>query len=247
MKGVIDMQFDLHIHSKHSFDCLMQPSNIVKAASKLGLSGIAVIDHNTIKGSLETSKINSDLLIIKGIEVGTEIGDIIGLFIEVDIKSKRPIEVIEDVRDNGGISILAHPFKNKVNCEVDPEVWKKADAIEVFNSRCRGHKFLTGPDGLRISANDLALNNAIKFGKNFTAGSDAHFYFEIGRALTIIDNVSGIEDVRKAILRNNVRIEGRLSSKYLDICNQLIKMWKTRKVSMLPYLMRRGFYTTTNL
>lgn len=43
------MNYDLHIHSKYSSDGVLDPEKIVKIATKRGLSGIAITDHNTIK------------------------------------------------------------------------------------------------------------------------------------------------------------------------------------------------------
>ena len=47
------MKFDLHVHSKYSSDGVLDPENIVRIARKRGLAGIAVTDHNTIRGGIE--------------------------------------------------------------------------------------------------------------------------------------------------------------------------------------------------
>lgn len=76
------MRYDLHIHSKYSLDGLIEPEIIVKTAKNQGLSGIAVTDHHTIRGGLETKKISpEDLEVIVGSEIGTERGEVIGLFL----------------------------------------------------------------------------------------------------------------------------------------------------------------------
>ena len=54
------MIFELHIHSKYSFDSLMSLESIIKEAKLRGLDGIAITDHNTIKGGLEAQRINND-------------------------------------------------------------------------------------------------------------------------------------------------------------------------------------------
>jgi len=62
------MKHDLHIHSKYSSDGILEPERIVKIAIKRGLNGIAVTDHNTIKGRLISlignSKTHSKSLIL---------------------------------------------------------------------------------------------------------------------------------------------------------------------------------------
>ena len=95
---------DLHIHSKYSFDSLLSPKTILKVAKKKGLTGIAVTDHNTIRGGLEVKEINKDrdFTVIVGSEVQTEIGDIIGLYLSDEIKSRISIE--------GRIDLYAYRF-----------------------------------------------------------------------------------------------------------------------------------------
>ncbi len=82
------MMFDLHIHSKYSHDSYLSPPQIIKIAEKRGLDGIAITDHNTLKGGIETSKINNkdDFIVIVGSEIKTEYGDVIGLFLNEEIK-----------------------------------------------------------------------------------------------------------------------------------------------------------------
>ena len=50
------MKFDLHIHSKYSHDGVMEPKKIVDIAIKKKLDGIAITDHDTIRGGLESKK-----------------------------------------------------------------------------------------------------------------------------------------------------------------------------------------------
>ena len=43
------MKFDLHIHSKYSYDGVLEPKRIVEIAMAKGLAGIAITDHHIIK------------------------------------------------------------------------------------------------------------------------------------------------------------------------------------------------------
>ena len=97
------MIFDLHIHSKYSFDSISEPKKIIKVAKNMGLNGVAITDHNTTKGGLEAKKINRDhdFLVIVGSEISTEIGDITGLFLSEEIKSRNSMEVIEEIKKQG--------------------------------------------------------------------------------------------------------------------------------------------------
>ena len=64
------IEADLHVHTKYSFDCLLEPRTVVKVASMRGLSAIAVTDHNTIRGSLAAireASLVENLMVIPGI------------------------------------------------------------------------------------------------------------------------------------------------------------------------------------
>lgn len=208
---------DLHIHSKYSFDSVSSPEKILKIAKKRGLDGVAITDHNTTKGSILASQTDVEgIVTIIGSEIGTEAGDIIGLFLNEEIKSRIPLEVIDEIKEQDGIAVLAHPFK-RMN-EIDTEIIKKIDAIEVFNARTKKN------------ANTMAKDVAKKHALPMTAGSDAHFYFEIGHASTIVNDVSDIESIRKAIVANNTKLCGKESFSYIDLFSKSIKIVKTRKL-----------------
>lgn len=163
------MIYDLHIHSIYSKDSFLKPTNIIRIAKKKGLSGIAVTDHHSIKGGINTLKLNNDenFHVIVGSEIKTEYGDIIGLFLNEDIKSPFFIEAIDEIKDQDGLTILAHPYRK--GRTIPDDLIAKIDYIEVFNARSP-HK-----------ANLMALNLAKQFKKPISAGSDAHMGFEIGR------------------------------------------------------------------
>ena len=72
---------DLHIHTKYSRDASQQPKTIVeKLNAHPTLNAIAITDHNTIQGNLEAQKLAEaypDILVIPGVEISTEEGEII--------------------------------------------------------------------------------------------------------------------------------------------------------------------------
>ena len=220
------MEFDLHIHSKYSYDSISQPKKILEIAQKKGLAGIAITDHGTVRGGIEamtiSNKLNLGLFVISGIEVATEYGDILGLFLSEEIKSRNTLDVIDEIKAKGGIAVLPHPYKRA--SKIQQEILSKIDAIEVFNARGERHTFDS------ISRNEMARNLARHESLPCTAGSDAHFYFEIGRGRCIIDNVSSIEDIKQAILRGRVTVPpGTNSSPYVEPLSQVIKAFKVRE------------------
>jgi len=192
---------DLHVHSIYSRDSTLKPERIIKISKKKGLSGIAITDHNTMTGAIKTKSIESDdFMVIIGSEITTDKGDVIGLFLNENIKSRRFIDVIDAINDQGGISILPHPYKNKF---ADPvELIKNVDMIEVMNAR------------ISKKLNDKASILSKKFGKRIVAGSDAHTSFEVGRVQSILtggNTFCDAEDVKKYLLNGNVNIWGNES------------------------------------
>lgn len=211
---------DLHIHSKYSFDSLLSPRTILKVAKKKGLTGIAVTDHNTIKGGLEVRKINrdSDFTVIVGSEIQTDIGDIIGLCINEEIKSRIAIDVIEEIKDQGGFVVLPHPFRGH---KLNQYIIEHSGAIEVFNGRSTAEE------------NYQALELAKRFNKPFTAGSDAHFATEIGngRMSSRFRQSNGVIGLSTYMENGIYRVE---SPYYFQDMSQMVKSIKTRCWENIP-------------
>lgn len=196
------MKFDLHCHtiySKHffwGFDALNTPEEMIKAAVKKGLDGLAITDHNNVKGSLLAKKIAKkykDFKIITGAEIKTKSGEVIGLGIKENVPMLLSLEeTIEKIHDLGGIAVASHPFGKYFfrKCVGNDAI--KADAIEVFNST------------LTKSANNKALALSKKYKTGKTAGSDAHFIKVVGNAGIICS-----DDTLEDILKNRVKIFGK--------------------------------------
>lgn len=192
------MKIDLHVHSKYSYDSFLSPERIIRIAKKRRLDGVAVTDHGTIKGGVEALKINEDknFQVIVGAEIRTEYGDVIGLFLNEEIKSNKFIEVAEEIREQDGVMVLAHPFRKGI--KFPPDLLKYVDLIEGFNAR--------SPKDLNEKAKEFARS----FRMPMTAGSDAHFGFEIGRGRTIVNS-----EVREEMRKGKTKIEGEESNYYL--------------------------------
>lgn len=204
---------DLHVHSKYSFDSLLSPRTILKVAKKKDLTGVAVTDHNTIKGGLEVRKINTDrdFSVIVGSEIQTEVGDIIGLCICEEIQSRIAAEVMKEIKDQGGFVVLPHPFRGH---RLNRYVIEQMDAVEVFNSRSTPEE------------NTRALNLAKKYNKPFTAGSDAHFASEVGNG-RIAKHVVSPNSIKGLAIDKETSIYGIESPYYLQDLSQMVKSIKT--------------------
>lgn len=211
------MELDLHIHTNYSFDCAMKPKKIVDIAKSRGLSGIAITDHNTIEGALETQKYASDgFFVIIGEEITTKAGDIVGLFLNEEIITDDPQEAISKIKSQGGIAVLSHPFVQHLS--IEDNVAKKLDACEGFNARHSRTKVLN---------NSLGETHIVEFARQYDlsiiAGSDAHFYGEIGRARTIIP-ASNLEEVKDAILKGNTALVGKKSPPFSLLASGILKI-----------------------
>lgn len=214
------MKYDLHIHSKYSSDGVLDPKKIVKIAIKRKLDGIAITDHNTIKGGLETKKYEqADFQVIVGSEIMTERGEVIGLFLTEEIRSTDIQDVISEIKDQNGIVIVPHPFDEMRHSAVHPggEDVKLIDCVEGFNSRC-----------IRGKYNRNAVEFAMKHNLTIVAGSDAHFSNEIGNAGIITETEDVTEDIRDLIMKNNIAIFGKRSSFVNHIGTKMLKLWRKR-------------------
>ena len=204
----------MHIHSKYSSDGILDVKEIIKTAIKRGLDGIAITDHNTIKGGMEAKKYKTaNLEIIVGSEIMTEKGEIIGLFLTEEITSNNLKEVIQAIKDQDGIIIIPHPFDEKRHSSFFPgeKDEKFYDGIEAYNSRCIFQKY-----------NENAIGFAKKFKLAITAGSDAHFGNEIGNAGIITEK----EDIREAIRKNDIRIFGNRTLLTNHGLTKVLKLWR---------------------
>jgi predicted metal-dependent phosphoesterase TrpH len=194
------MRFDLHIHSVYSYDSLLRIPTIMKTAQRLGLDAIAITDHETM-GAYATLRPQSDLTIIPGMEIKTDKGDVIGLFLSAEIQSRDFCEVIDEIRDQDGLVVLPHPFRR--SCDPDGLVGS-ADLVEVINSRSR--------DQENLSAWELCWRAQ----KLPVTGSDAHTRFEIGRAVTeTVEQSRDLDDLKGILLKGDRTCSGDETPYYL--------------------------------
>lgn len=194
------LRYDLHIHSKYSFDGILEPKEIISIAAERGLDGVAVTDHNTIKGGLEAKKYETrDFTVIVGCEVRTQIGEVLGLFIAEEIEQRNFEAVVAEIRKQGGITVLPHPFDRfrSPHSTITSDYLHLIDAVETFNARCVLDRF-------NAKASKLALSHD----KPVVGGSDAHYPYEIGLGQTITKD----GNVRKAILEGSTSVVGIKSS-----------------------------------
>ncbi|MCX5718424.1 MAG: CehA/McbA family metallohydrolase [Nitrospirae bacterium] len=200
------MLFELHSHSWYSQDKfgshgLCSPVELVKRARRLGLSGIAITDHNSFKAWDSLKNIHlDDFVIVPGQEISTNQGHLIALGINEEIKAGGHfLETIDKIRSQGGISIAPHPFD--LNENGLGERAQHADAVEVFNSM-----------NLDIFSNMRARIFADYHNKSKVSGSDAHTNYMVGRGVTSVRSEGDLDSVIEAIKAGRTTPLGRCHS-----------------------------------
>ncbi|MDY6959132.1 MAG: PHP domain-containing protein [Halobacteriota archaeon] len=207
------LRFDLHIHSSFSGDAHSSIGEIIRRAEEVRLDGIAITDHDEIKGAIAAERYveenGLDMIIIPGTESTTSRGHLILLGIREAVpKLLAPEEVIKIAEDLDALVIAPHPFHHFRHGigEVDG---LGVDAIEVFNSR-----YITkGP-------NERAMLYAQEKGIPSVAGSDAHIADAVGFGVTEVEADCDIDSILKAIKDGHTGYSGQ-KTPLLTYINQI--------------------------
>jgi hypothetical protein len=196
-KSRFNQAVDLHMHTKYSGDANITPKELVdQLHAHPFIRGVAITDHDTIRGYLEVSRLAKayeDILIIPGIEVSVENGHLIILGIEECPKYPLSIGgVIDFTGERDGILVIPHPYRELGMGDASENI--EADAIEVLNPHATKEE--------NKKAEDLAR----KINLPCVAGSDAHSLRELWLAYTKIDARQEVSDILKAIKYGRVRV-----------------------------------------
>lgn len=212
----MEIKLDLHVHSQRSPDGVMTVGEIVSLAKAKGLNGAAICDHDL---ALTEAPELDGFLIIPGIEVSTQFGHLLGLFITGPVETRDFFEAVEVIHAQGGLAVLAHPFEHsRDGARLAPAV-PLLDGIEVQNSRA---------DRKIHDANILARSFAQVCGLRPFGGSDAHRPQEVGNSFTVVEAEALTPDaVKAALMAGEVSVQGRRSRAWYTARSQLTKRVKT--------------------
>lgn len=174
------MRIEMHVHTKYSkdsFQCFW-PLYLKCRLKKIDV--IAITEHNNIEGGVAfqafCKKHGNKLQAIVGEEIFTDSGEIIGLFIEEGIRPGLTMqETIEEIKKQGGVVYVPHPYDLKRHKTVLKERYiaefrDSIDCIEIHNGRNVSTEY-------DIKQKEIAD----KYGIKPVIGSDAHTTVEIGR------------------------------------------------------------------
>jgi predicted metal-dependent phosphoesterase TrpH len=211
-----------HVHTHHSLDSVLSPARIVAAARELGADVVIVTDHETQAGSLAVRQLanGNPRFVPTAAEYKTDKGDLIGVFLQSEIREKSAELVADQIHAQGGLVILPHPFKAHV---LDDSLLSRVDIIEVYNSRCSP------------AENDSASELAATHGLPLLAGADAHCAGELYAALNLFEGEtpSDQEQLRRALLQCPRSLNTRSVSAVYRPISQIVKAWKTRNAELL--------------
>lgn len=222
MKKLI--KIDLHVHSIKSYDATCSIRKLIRAAKKKGINGFVLTDHNYLDLGLDN--IYDGVRVIKGEEIKTREGEIIGLFLKQKIDSGMTAdETIIEIKRQNAIVYLPHPFdRRRKNVLKETKILELAhliDIVEVFNSRCSD-----------MLPNIKAMAYAKKYNLRLGAGSDAHTCVELGNAYIEIEDFNSPDDFLLKI--NEAKIKGRLTPIwYLSFFNSCLRKIVNKSYKLL--------------
>lgn len=229
------MKFDLHVHTRASFDSPEKLENIIASAKAAGLDGIAVTDHN-----VAASPRCDGFILIPGCEYSTDAGHLLTYFIsgsltdglDKDEKGRYPWrEIIRRAHNDGGLVFLAHPYAPAV--KRDEAVFGEIDGIEGYNARVELSRIKGANLRARMKAHELNLP--------LSAGSDGHYAAEVGSAYFECDVGNGscdekLAEIKSALKNGSGKIYGGRSSSIHKVKSGLYKTVRKREWKRIPLM-----------
>jgi predicted metal-dependent phosphoesterase TrpH len=212
-----------HIHSSFSYDGLNSIRGIYDFIKKRGLNFIILSDHDTINGSLELKKfvlsrgLNIEVPI--SAEYKTNWGDIIAVNIRSEINIRDPLLLIDEIKMQGGVSILPHPYDGHNQIDI---LAQRVDVIEVYNARSS------------YINNLKSYSLALKYSKPMIWSSDSHIKSTLGNA--IIGYSDDIHFIDAMVSGKLCPLSIRKSGAHDLLFSQLKKSIVKKDLMIVPFL-----------
>lgn len=211
---------DLHTHSTASPDggiTLKQYRRILEAGI---LDCIAITDHSRIDFATQAKAVLGDRIIV-GEEIMTNLGEIVGLFLDKPIKSgMSPEDTIAAIREQNGIVYIPHPFES-IRKGLHPAtlelIQNDIDILEV----CNGRAFLQNRSQQALVW--AKLNKVAA-----AASSDAHGMVGLGRTFTTLAQVPTRDTITTLLKTGTLqtkrpKVRGLLYPKYNKVRKTITK------------------------
>jgi predicted metal-dependent phosphoesterase TrpH len=199
---------DIHMHTNLG-DGWASPAKVIEQATQRGLQVIAITDHDHVEGAKRVADLLAQqetppFQLIRGVEVSTRQGHLLGLFVERAPKALRSVEEsIEAIKEQGGLVIIPHPLGRLVpslsRSKIDELLNKgySIDGIEIYN-----------PSPANASMRDTVRTANEQWHFADIGGSDAHFWQHIGAAYTLFPGTTS-DELRQGIVTRTVHAGGQ--------------------------------------
>ena len=195
---------DLHMHTNLG-DGWISPRKLVEQVARRGLDVIAVTDHDHLEGAKRVEALlGAGVGLVKGVEVTTRGGHLLGLFVEEAPRPMRSVEeTIDAIKAQNGLVVVAHPFGRLVPSlsrkRIDELLGKgyQIDGLEIYNP---------SPANARQRAAVIGANR--DWGLAEIGSSDAHFWQHIGAGYTNFPGTTA-DDLRRAIVNRETSAGGQ--------------------------------------
>lgn len=198
------MKADLHVHaSERSYCAGSSESEMIAGAMARELDAIAFCDHQRLVPADRLAELNrrhAPFRVFAGIELDVEGEHVLVLGLhdpELERRAWDWPDLHRFVRDRGGASMLAHPYRFSDSIDIDVERFKP-DALEVDSCNMDGRE----RERIEALARDLDVPCA--------TNSDAHHCSLAGRLYNVLERPAASDAELAEILRQGAFHPARL-------------------------------------
>jgi len=172
---------------------------IIKQALLKDLDCICIVNHDIISKKFPTSRIN----IIIGCEITTRDGHLLTFGLKNEIPHKLSVEKsIELIKEQGAISIGAHPFRNIKY--VDTRAAELGFHDKIFNIQLDAIEIKNGRNTKHENVQAKKANEILKLPE--VGGSDAHLIEEIGKIkMESMNPIENVDDLITSIKNRKLK------------------------------------------
>lgn len=223
----MQLKVDLHVHTDASSDGLSSLQDMIRAAKRRGLDGIAVTDHNNIldAGVADQAFRDTGLLLIPGVEVSTASGHLLVLHPHRSFeKGSAFMDVVKNGMADNSVLIIPHPtdpFSHGVGAQIVKSSLPFHLPVEVMNASTLG------------CYNRSAAKLADELSLSKVGGSDAHLDASVGDAYTLVEaSERSVNAVLAAIKAGRTSASGhqtRLDVTVQGVLRKILKRVKRSK------------------
>ncbi len=185
------MIIDLHVHSRFTRGCDLDPGLILRRAKDLGLDGVCFTELNSLDAAADIHALskNSAVKAFVGMELTTDRGHYLCYFPDPEAvpdpvqmwgsnadRAWPARETVDSVRKLGGVVVAAHPYDRETPVAAGDFVFglKELVGIEAYNARRKVH------------VNNLATEAAESLRLPSVGSSDTrNDIAELGKAATV--------------------------------------------------------------